>query len=200
MNLVRVNSTLAHLPSHSSSVSKASEDFSDQDHSDARKWLASFTANTIPQKLGEVSFSKSSGPGGQNVNKYTLPPRDYPSRGRLMFSRVNTKATVRFHMQDLTSIIPPVLHSQLRASTYYAERSNSLIIHADGSRNQNDNIRECFHKLQLLIKASGKAAVKGETSPEQAAKVKNLQRRANEARLRAKKSHSSKKSARTGKD
>ena len=109
-----------------------------------------------------------------SISTYTLPPHDHPSRGRLMFSRVNTKATVRFHMQDLTSIIPPVLHSQLRASTYYAERSNSLVIHADGSRKQNDNIRECFHKLQLLIKASGKTAVKGETSPEQAAKVKNL--------------------------
>ena len=87
MNLVRADSTLAHLPSHSSTVSKVSEDFSDQDHSDARKWLASLTANTIPQKLGEVSFSKSSGPGGQNVNKYTYHlTYDYPSRGRLMFS------------------------------------------------------------------------------------------------------------------
>lgn len=68
MNLVRANSTLAHL---ASTMPKVSTDFSDQDQSDARKWLASFTANTIPRKLGEVSFSKSSGPGGQNANKYT---------------------------------------------------------------------------------------------------------------------------------
>ena len=94
--------------------------------------------------------------------------------GLCLVPRVNTKATVRFHMKDLTSIVPPVLHSQLRASKYYAERSNSLVIHADGSRRQSDNIRECFHKLRLLIEASGKTAVKGETLPEQAAKLKNL--------------------------
>lgn len=69
MYRVRADSTLAHLPPRSSTMSTVSEDFSDQDQSDARKWLASFTADAIPRKLGEVSFSKSSGPGGQNVNK-----------------------------------------------------------------------------------------------------------------------------------
>lgn len=37
----------------------------------ARNWLASLDAETIPlQSIGELSFSRSSGPGGQNVNKY----------------------------------------------------------------------------------------------------------------------------------
>ena len=36
----------------------------------ARAWLASFNMSTIPNNLYEVSFSKSSGPGGQHVNKY----------------------------------------------------------------------------------------------------------------------------------
>lgn len=36
----------------------------------AREWLASFDSKTIPKKLGDVSFSRSSGAGGQNVNKY----------------------------------------------------------------------------------------------------------------------------------
>ncbi|CAN9113081.1 unnamed protein product [Alternaria alternata] len=36
----------------------------------ARNWLASLDAETIPlQSIGELSFSRSSGPGGQNVNK-----------------------------------------------------------------------------------------------------------------------------------
>lgn len=91
-----------------------------------------------------------------------------------MLSRVNSKATVRFQMKDLTSIIPVLLHSQLRASKYYAEKSHSLVIHADGSRKQSDNIHECFQKLRLLIEAAGKTVVKGETSPEQAVRVKNL--------------------------
>ena len=36
----------------------------------ARRWLATFDAETIPKSICDVSFSRSSGPGGQNVNKY----------------------------------------------------------------------------------------------------------------------------------
>ena len=42
----------------------------DEDHKEARTWLARFNAHTIPKNICEVSFSRSSGPGGQNVNKY----------------------------------------------------------------------------------------------------------------------------------
>lgn len=44
--------------------------FEDEDHKAARKWLESFSVNSIPRNLAEISFSRSSGPGGQNVNKY----------------------------------------------------------------------------------------------------------------------------------
>lgn len=37
----------------------------------ARTWLANLHAEAVPLKsIGELSFSRSSGPGGQNVNKY----------------------------------------------------------------------------------------------------------------------------------
>lgn len=42
---------------------------SEADMRAAREWLASFDMETIPRKLGDISFSRSSGPGGQNVNK-----------------------------------------------------------------------------------------------------------------------------------
>lgn len=35
----------------------------------ARQWLAKLDPDTIPRDICEVSFSRSSGPGGQNVNK-----------------------------------------------------------------------------------------------------------------------------------
>jgi hypothetical protein len=50
----------------SSSSSEASPD----ELQAARKWLAQLHAETIPKSIGELSFSRSSGPGGQNVNKY----------------------------------------------------------------------------------------------------------------------------------
>ena len=37
--------------------------------SEARSWLSRFTVNSIPPAICSYSFSRSSGPGGQNVNK-----------------------------------------------------------------------------------------------------------------------------------
>ena len=39
------------------------------EYRDARTWLSQFNADIIPKNACEVSFSRSSGPGGQNVNK-----------------------------------------------------------------------------------------------------------------------------------
>jgi peptidyl-tRNA hydrolase ICT1 len=44
-------------------------DYSDEDLAAARKWLADLNPDTIPRSLSEITFSRSSGPGGQNVNK-----------------------------------------------------------------------------------------------------------------------------------
>lgn len=42
----------------------------DEELHQARAWVAQLHAETIPKTIGELSFSRSSGPGGQNVNKY----------------------------------------------------------------------------------------------------------------------------------
>jgi peptidyl-tRNA hydrolase ICT1 len=36
----------------------------------ARKWLVELHEASLPSSIGEVSYSRSSGPGGQNVNKF----------------------------------------------------------------------------------------------------------------------------------
>lgn len=92
----------------------------------------------------------------------------------LIIYRVNSKATVRFKMSKLFTATPAILHTSLRASKYFAEKSNSLVIQADGSRKQTDNVEECFQKLKLLIESAGKNVIKGETTPEQMAKVRQL--------------------------
>ena len=38
---------------------------------EARKWYGSFSADSLP--LGTTTFSRSSGPGGQHVNKSVRP-------------------------------------------------------------------------------------------------------------------------------
>lgn len=42
---------------------------SEKEQAVGRKWLASFGPSTIPRHLCEVTYSRASGPGGQNVNK-----------------------------------------------------------------------------------------------------------------------------------
>jgi hypothetical protein len=39
----------------------------------ARSWLKDLHPNTIPRHIAHLSFSRSSGPGGQNVNKSVQP-------------------------------------------------------------------------------------------------------------------------------
>jgi hypothetical protein len=52
---------------HSKSVVTATHN--DKELADARRWLSNLNADTIPKNLCDISFSRSSGPGGQNVNK-----------------------------------------------------------------------------------------------------------------------------------
>jgi peptidyl-tRNA hydrolase ICT1 len=92
----------------------------------------------------------------------------------LMLERVNSKATVRLPMKDLLPLVPNMLHQQIKESRFHAERSNALVIQADGSRKQGDNVEEAFRKLRDLITAAGKKSVRGESSPGQVQKAKNL--------------------------
>lgn len=113
--------------------------------------------------------------------------------------RVNSKAQLRVALDQLLPLLPEVLHDGIRKSTYYAGKTNSLLIQSDDSRKQAANKDTCFRKLNELISDVYNRSVPGETSDEQKQKVKNLQKAENEARLQLKKKISSKKSARRGK-
>ncbi|KAF2870985.1 hypothetical protein BDV95DRAFT_607273 [Massariosphaeria phaeospora] len=122
----------------------------------ARKWLEALHAETIPKTVGELSFSRSSGPGGQNVNK------------------VNSKATLKVPLDALLQHVPSALHGDIRSSRHVAARLNALIIQADDSRKQGDNAQSCYKRLYEAIVEAGRHAIPGETSAEQAQRVKKL--------------------------
>ncbi|KAF2129884.1 peptidyl-tRNA hydrolase domain-containing protein [Dothidotthia symphoricarpi CBS 119687] len=154
---------------------------SDEELQIARSWLAKLHADAIPLKsIGQLSFSRSSGPGGQNVNK------------------VNSKATLRVPLDTLLPHIPTALHGEIKRSRYVAAKSSSIIVQADDSRKQSDNAQNCYKRLFEAIVEAGHDAVPNETSMEQVQRVKDLQKSDNERRLKTKKQHSAKKSSRRG--
>jgi len=156
--------------------SRTQDDSVDEEEvSAARRWLANLNADTVPRSICDVSFSRSSGPGGQNVNKYAIPslPIDVHCFD-ILLPRVNSKATLRLPRSSLQPLVPALLWSSIQASRYWAENSDSIVIQADDSRKQNDNVNSCFVKLHSILVQAGRDTVPGETSSGQAARVKRL--------------------------
>ena len=87
----------------------------------------------IPGEELQFSFARSSGPGGQNVNK------------------VNTKARLRWDL-TATTALPTAVLARLRER--YRTRINEegeLLIASERYREQGRNIRDCVEKLRAMI-------------------------------------------------
>lgn len=87
---------------------------------------------------------------------------------------MNSKATLRVPLPQLKLHVPALIFSELSESRYYAHRSDSLVIQADSSRKQADNVEGAYVKLHEIFRQAARSVVKGETAPEKVAKVKEL--------------------------
>ncbi|CAD6574867.1 MAG: hypothetical protein CYPHOPRED_005527 [Cyphobasidiales sp. Tagirdzhanova-0007] len=141
-----------------------------------RSWLASLKSeSTFLNNHSDdysLSFSRSSGPGGQNVNK------------------LNTKATLRLDLASARSWLPDHVVSNLRASPFYAGSSDSLVFSSMKHRTQTANSDDCLEKLHQIIISAAKEGLQGETSRDQKQHVKGLIR-AEKARTKTQKSRKS---------
>ncbi|RHZ48476.1 peptidyl-tRNA hydrolase domain protein [Aspergillus thermomutatus] len=163
----------------------------EKDLTAARQWLTKLNSKTItvPRDICEISFSRSGGPGGQNVNNLIWLAET---------TSEDSGPTLKVPLQSLLPLVPRILHPHLRSSRYYAERTHTLVIQSEESRKQAANVESCYEKLHLLLKTTAEDVIPGETSEEQREKVQKLKKAENEARIKAKKLHSSKKSNRRG--
>ena len=90
----------------------------------------------IPRSEVEISYVRSSGPGGQNVNK------------------TNTKAVVRWGFA-LSSVLSDEHKGRFRDS--FASRltkDGELVITSDRFRDQQMNLDDCFQKISEMVEAT----------------------------------------------
>ncbi|KAJ7746255.1 RF-1 domain-containing protein [Mycena metata] len=141
-----------------------------QETASAREWISEFRALDIPKAAVHLSFSRSSGPGGQNVNK------------------VNTKVTLKCPIHE--DWIPLWAKPELKRSPYYVSSSQAVQIVSTVHRSQSQNIDECLAKFHALLIEASSSAIKNEPSEAQKKRVEDLMR-ADGAKRRAEKSHRS---------
>ncbi|KAK7210444.1 hypothetical protein V2G26_017622 [Clonostachys chloroleuca] len=145
---------------------------------ESRAWFGQFDASQLPK--GSTTFARSSGAGGQHVNK------------------TETKAVTAYPLKDLFAILPKVLHSALRSSRYYTANNDSLTFHAQTQRSRTLNAEDNGRKLMDEITRIYRENTPSETSEEKKQKYKEVAQRFHNSRLMSKKAHSSKKQSRRG--
>ncbi len=125
------------------------------------------TDATIPASALRYRFSRSSGPGGQNVNK------------------VNTKVTMAICMSDLKKALDPKAYR--RFEKLYVNRLNQeqLVINCSQWRSQISNRRGCLNKLRKLVdEAYLEPKRRIATRPSPRVKQKRLDRKAQQSQLK----------------
>jgi ribosome-associated protein len=89
----------------------------------------------IPERELEWSFARSSGPGGQNVNK------------------TETKATLRWAVSRSDALPADVLQRFLRAYASRITSEGELVLSSQRNRDRLRNVDDCLEKLGEMLRA-----------------------------------------------
>ncbi len=93
----------------------------------------------IPVELLDVRFSRSGGPGGQNVNK------------------VETKVEIRFRLAE-AGWIPARARERLAGlQAGKINQEGELVVSSSRFRSQGMNLQDCLSKLREMIQAASRA-------------------------------------------
>lgn len=113
----------------------------EKSHRAVEAWASTFRKDMIPFASFEKSFARSSGPGGQNVNK------------------VNSKAEIRFALYSASWILPEVREKMKIFGSRYYNSAGEIVITSEVHRTQAQNLADCQDKLYDLIKESSKYVI-----------------------------------------
>ncbi|KAL8376004.1 hypothetical protein RB595_007218 [Gaeumannomyces hyphopodioides] len=123
---------------------------------EARAWKASGALTVAGLPKGDTSYSRSSGPGGQHVNK------------------TESKATTSWPLYMLLAKLPKAMHSGVRGSRYYVEGSDSISISSQDERSRDMNTATNRQKLWQEIQRIYAEAIPGETDEATKEKYRKL--------------------------
>uniref|UniRef100_A0A8D0D9T4 Large ribosomal subunit protein mL62 n=2 Tax=Sander lucioperca TaxID=283035 RepID=A0A8D0D9T4_SANLU len=130
----------------------------------------------IPVDRLTVSYSRSSGPGGQHVNK------------------VSTKAEVRFHVQTADWLPEDVRQNIFEKNKNRINKAGELLVTSELSRSQQRNLSDCIQKISAII-AEASEKPHEPTAEDVALRAARLEK-GNKERLKQKKIHSATKKSR----
>lgn len=110
----------------------------------------------VPAGFVQVTYSRSSGPGGQNVNK------------------LSTKCELRIRI-DALPLHPAALNRLQSLAGSRLTAAGELIISSESQRSQSRNRDDCFDKLrQLLVQAMHIPKARRATRPTRGSKERRL--------------------------
>jgi ribosome-associated protein len=121
----------------------------------------------IPEAELRLSFARSSGPGGQNVNK------------------VSSKAVLHFSVLTSPSLPPDVRERFLERFRSRITNAGEIVIHSDEFRDQPKNIAACYEKLrQMVLQVLRPPKQRRATKPTRGSKVRRLNDKKSRSKLK----------------
>lgn len=121
----------------------------------------------LPLSELEFSFSRSSGAGGQNIQK------------------VNSKVTLNWDLKNTIFYSQDVINRLMKLFPQYMTDESKLQLVSQSQRTQLANKAECLEKLKhLLIKAHIKPKIRKKTNPTRASKEKRFAGKKNRGEIK----------------
>jgi len=112
----------------------------------------------------EAIFSRSSGPGGQNVNK------------------LNTKVILKLRLSGLEGLSELELERVKSLMTNRISNEGEIVIASDEERSQRTNLKRAYLRMEALIASAAKLPKhRRPTKPSKAAREKRLQAKKRQA-------------------